>query len=94
MFLTSAFKKYKHEQAIKNINQQRDQAFNNIVFETALKDAALYLKTNKPLPSAMLKDLIKRLAVGLPVGSHCIQGNVYIVTADSNGLKKVTIESN
>lgn len=94
MFLTSTFKKFKHEQTINKINQERDQAFNSIVFETALKDAALYLKTGKPLPCAMLTNLIKRLCVGLPVGDHYIQGNVYKVTSDSNGLKSVTIENN
>lgn len=92
MFLTDIFKKYKHQQSIDNINKERDQAFNDIIFKTALKDAAYFLAIGEPLKAGMLKNLLQRLAIGLPVGTHCIQGYEVTVYTDSNGIKKADIE--
>ena len=93
MFLTNTLKKYKTEQKINAINCERDQAFNKITFETALKDATLYLSHGQPLKPAMLKSLVQRLSVGLPVGTHHIHNFEVVVSSDSTGLKSVQIKN-
>lgn len=92
MFLTDTFKKYKHKQAIDNINQEKDQAFNDIIFKTALKDAAYFLAIGEPLKAGMLKSLLQRLSIGLPVGTHHLQDYEVTVYTDNNGIKKADIE--